>query len=133
MQIPKLCFIFNVPGSPIVRRLVLRPPQGWPKRAVPRTVLSFLDGHRWRGSKREAEEELTRRIEAACCALPWPRLTIIRKDSSPDDPHLDHPLIWCIAASKATGDILLLDRRPNLEKLWEAEPIVLHFPDRRCV
>lgn len=133
MQIPRMCFIFTVPGRPLVRRLLLRPPAGWPKRPSPRRVLSLLDGKEWEGTRQEAEAELRQRIQAMSRVLDWPRLSVVSEDHADWEPVVEDGLAWCVAASKRTGNIVLLDREPNLERISDVKPIVLHFPERRCI
>lgn len=133
MQIPRMCFIFTVPGRPLVRRLLLRPPAHWPKRPSPRRVLSLLDGEEWKGTRQEAEAELRRRIQMISQLLDWPRLSVASQDYAGWETVLEDGLAWCVAASKRTGNVVLLDREPNLERLSDVKPIVLHFPERRCM
>lgn len=134
MRIPRPCYIFTVPGLPLARRLLVQPPPEWPEHPEPAAVLSFLDGGRkWRRSPREAERELKRRIEMAARLLQWPQLILATPAHLEGFPTVADPLVWCVAASKKTGNIILLGREPNLERLYDIEPILLHFPERRAV
>lgn len=143
MYIPRKCFVFTLPGGPLVRTVLVRPPAHWPRKPSPGQLLSLLDNSEWKGTPQEAEEELRRRIQAMSRALNWPRLALASDDQESDEDEsvdqrsketsLEDGLVWCVAASKRTGNIVLLDREPNLERLAEVKPIVLHFPHRRCM
>lgn len=143
MYIPRLCFVFTLPGGPLVRTVLVRPPAHWPQKPSPGQLLSLLDNTEWKGTPQEAEEELRRRIQAMSRVLDWPRLALASDDhgnygdESVDRRNvlksLEDGLVWCVAASKRTGNIVLLDREPNLERLAEVKPIILHFPHRRCM
>ncbi len=123
--------ILVIPSARLMRPVLVRPPAGWPASARPAEILRFLDGAPWRGSRPQAEQELTRRIEQASRALPWPRALLVEPRKCRHEAVLDDPLAWCVAASKATGKILLLNRRPNLERLRGAQELVLCFPEAR--
>jgi hypothetical protein len=133
MQIPRMCFIFTVAGPPLARKLLLEPPPGWAEKPDLARLLSLLEGTEWQGSRRQAEAELKRKIEAMCRALPWPRLALVTDQPGGGEPVCDDPLVWCVAATKRTGRIVLLDREPNIDRLRGAGPMVLHFPERRCM
>lgn len=133
MQIPRMCFIFTVPGPRLARKLLLEPPPGWAEKPDLTRLLSLLDGTEWQGSRRQAEAELKRRIEAMCRALPWPRMALVTDERAGGESVCNDALAWCVAASKRTGKIVLLDREPNLDRLRDAGPLVLHFPERRCI
>ncbi len=134
MRLPTRYIVFSLPEPRLTRRLVVQPPPGWPKRPYPASVLQFLNGKRWRRTAAEAEAALERRVENIARILPWPRLAMICEDSQPDDPVLADPLVWCVAASKQTGDIVLLDKKPNLDRLFREENrLVLRFVERRCL
>lgn len=123
--------IFVLPAVRLIDPALVRPPAGWPARPYPSAILQFLDGAPWRRSRREAERELTKRIEQASRALRWPSALLVEPPDSRYETVIEDPLAWCVAASKTTGKILLLNRRPNLERLRGAQPMVLCFPAAR--
>ncbi len=141
MQWPWRHMVFVVPACVVIRRMLVRPPALWPKAPRPEAILEFLTGRPWKGTRAEAREELSRLIGAATRSVRWPAVVAVQPESGTRsevldplkpiyDSEIDDPLIWCVAASKATGSILMLHRRPDLDRLRWAKPMVLLFPWR---
>ncbi|MCS7041626.1 MAG: hypothetical protein NZR01_02425 [Bryobacteraceae bacterium] len=128
MRVPYFVYIFNMPEAGLTDCLVVRRPEDMPLTSDPRALLEYLDGAPWQGSAEEASAELARRIEERAAALSWPSLALIRTAPGPSHATVQDALTWCAAASKQVGQIILLGKEPNLERLKRPDEIILHFP-----
>ncbi len=122
--------LLTLPSVAVSRRVLVRPPQGWPRDPRPRNILHYLAGGKWAGTAKQAAKELARRIESAARTLGWPGALLVERESDNWSYVVEDPLVWCLAASKTSGDVFLLNRRPALERLNACRRLVLIFPER---